>query len=140
MRVFYWREKIRKSEYFSQFLGAYKIPRGFLARENFGNKKASKTAARKKKTYGWGFTYDILRVCRVCPSLSFCVCWMFCLRNFVSLFLSQLVMVCLLTKFSLSFRDFLVLSHYLECVTLFVYGRTFTYDVVLSHYLVFVTL
>ena len=49
-------------------------------------------------------------------------------------------MVCLLTKFSLSFRDFLVLSHYLECVTLFVYGRTFTYDVVLSHYLVFVTL
>ena len=141
MRVFYWREKIRKSEYFSQFLGAYKFPRGFLARENFGNKKASKTAARKKKKpMVGGFTYDILRVCRVCPSLSFCVCWMFCLRNFVSLFLSQLVMVCLLTKFSLSFRDFLVLSHYLECVTLFVYGRTFTYDVVLSHYLVFVTL
>ena len=51
MRVFYWREKIRKSEYFSLFLGAYKIPRGFLARvfQNFGNKKASKLAARKKK-------------------------------------------------------------------------------------------
>ena len=61
MRVFYWREKIRKSEYFSQFLGVYKIPRGFLARENFGNKKASKTAARKKKKpMIGGFTYDIL--------------------------------------------------------------------------------
>ena len=54
MRVFYWREKIRKSEYFSQFLGVYKIPRGFLARENFGNTKASKTAARKKKNLWLG--------------------------------------------------------------------------------------
>ena len=102
-------------------------------------KRVKRQRGRKKPMVG-GFTYDILRVCRVCPSLSLCVCWIFCLRNFVSLFLSQLVIVCLLTKFSLSFRDFLVLSHYLECVTLFVYGRTFTYDVVLSHYLVFVTL
>ena len=46
MRVFYWREKIRKNEYFSLFLRASKIPRGFLARafQNFGDKKASKTA------------------------------------------------------------------------------------------------
>ena len=73
MRVFYWREKIRKSEYFSQFLGVYKIPRGFLARENFGNKKASKTAARKKKTYGWGF-YLRHFACMSCLSLALFLC------------------------------------------------------------------
>ena len=71
MRVFYWREKIRKSEYFSLFLGAYKIPRGFLARvfQNFGNKKASKMAAREKNPYGWGF-YLRHFVCMSCLSLA----------------------------------------------------------------------
>ena len=46
VRVFYWREKNRKSEYFCWFLRASKNPRGFLARafQNFGDKKASKTA------------------------------------------------------------------------------------------------
>ena len=73
MRVFYWREKIRKSEYFSQFLGAHETPRGFLARENFGNKKAGKTAARKKKTYGWGF-YLRHFACMSCLSLALFMC------------------------------------------------------------------
>ena len=46
VRVFYWREKNRKSEYFCWFLRASKIPRVFLARviQNFVEKKSSKTA------------------------------------------------------------------------------------------------
>ena len=46
VRVFYWREKNRKSEYFCWFLRASKILRGFFARafQNFNDKKASKMA------------------------------------------------------------------------------------------------
>ena len=62
VRVFYWREKNCKSEYFCWFLRASKIKRGFSARaiKNFGDKKAIKTAifgiekGEEKKTFGGG--------------------------------------------------------------------------------------
>ena len=56
---FIGEKKFVKASIFCQFLRASKIPRGFLARafQNFGDKKASKTAifeiekSEEKKTY-----------------------------------------------------------------------------------------
>ena len=70
MRVFFWQEKIRKSEYTCDKLRPSKIPRGFLARaiQNFGDEKASKTAIfeiekseEKKKPMNSGIQLDILK-------------------------------------------------------------------------------